>query len=252
MQACHSPMKNETTEHPNFKPLYQQIKGLLIKNLEEGQWMPGESIPSETELATRYGVSQGTVRKAIDELAAENLVIRRQGRGTFVATHTEAKSEYRFLRLFSDNEPAAKPKSKYLSVQRLKAPSPEAKLLDIPPSELVLVIKRVLLFSEIPLVFDEIWLPAQPYKGLTLERLQQNTTTFYALLESVFGVRMLRATESLKAVGANTEQAKYLNVQAGEPLLFVERLSRTYSDQPVELRRGWYITDHFSYRNELY
>ena len=63
-----------------YSPLYQQIKALLLQSLDRGEWKPGESIPSEFDLAARYQVSQGTVRKAIDELAADNLLIRRQGR----------------------------------------------------------------------------------------------------------------------------------------------------------------------------
>ena len=85
---------------PSFRPLYLQIKGLLVENLEAGQWRPGEAIPSELELAARFGVSQGTVRKAIEALASDNLVVRRQGKGTFVTTHTEEKaSTFRFLRI---------------------------------------------------------------------------------------------------------------------------------------------------------
>ena len=85
---------------PSFQPLYLQIKALLEQSLEAGEWRPGEAIPSEIELARRFGVSQGTVRKAIDALAADNLVVRRQGKGTFVATHTEEKaSSFRFLRI---------------------------------------------------------------------------------------------------------------------------------------------------------
>src|SRR5690349_24489175 len=68
---------------PAFSPLYQQIKVLILQSLQAGEWKPGESIPSEMDLAARFRVSQGTVRKAIDELAAENLVVRRQGKGTF-------------------------------------------------------------------------------------------------------------------------------------------------------------------------
>jgi len=71
---------------PAFSPLYQQIKALILQSLQQGEWKPGEAIPSEMDLAARFRVSQGTVRKAIDELAAENLVVRRQGKGTFVAT----------------------------------------------------------------------------------------------------------------------------------------------------------------------
>jgi len=215
--------------NPTFSPLYQQIKGLLLKSLQEGEWKPGELIPSETELAARYGVSQGTVRKAIDELAAENLVD-----------------------LAADEEPGVKPKSTYLSVERVRASSQIAKLLDIKPSDAVFVVKRVMRFDGVPRIFDEIWLPASQYKGLTLERLQQWDSTLYGFLESSFNVRMLRAKEHIKAVSAQPEHSAILQVEVGTPLLLVERLSMTYADQPVELRRGWYLTDKFSYRNELY
>src|SRR5690606_42078506 len=92
-----------TSEGAAFSPLYRQIKELLVQSLERGEWKPGEAIPSEVELASRFQVSQGTVRKAIDELAAENLLLRRQGKGTFVATHHEARVRFRFLRLTPDD-----------------------------------------------------------------------------------------------------------------------------------------------------
>src|SRR5579864_2523664 len=87
---------------PAFSPLYLQIKTLILQSLHAGEWKPGEPIPSEIELAARFKVSQGTMRKAIDELAAENLVVRRQGKGTFVATHAEQHVQYRFLKLVPD------------------------------------------------------------------------------------------------------------------------------------------------------
>src|SRR5262249_48395134 len=88
---------------PSFSPLYRQIKSLLVQDLQAGVWKAGEMIPSEFELASRFQVSQGTVRKAIDDLAAENLLTRRQGKGTFVATHAEQTTRYRFLRLAADD-----------------------------------------------------------------------------------------------------------------------------------------------------
>src|SRR6478609_1583004 len=91
------------TPTPSFSPLYQQIKALILQNLKAGEWKPGEPIPSEMDLAARFRVSQGTVRKAIDELAAENLLVRRQGKGTFVATHAEEHVQFRFLRLAPDD-----------------------------------------------------------------------------------------------------------------------------------------------------
>ena len=89
----------EKASSPSYRPLYDQIKVLLTQSLIGGEWRPGDMIPSEIELAARFKVSQGTVRKAIDSLAGENILIRRQGKGTFVATHNEEGIKLRFLRL---------------------------------------------------------------------------------------------------------------------------------------------------------
>jgi GntR family transcriptional regulator len=75
-----------------FRPLYLQVKSMLVRRLADGTWIPGASLPSEAMLAAEIGVSQGTVRKALDELASENLLVRRQGRGTFVAGHDETQN----------------------------------------------------------------------------------------------------------------------------------------------------------------
>jgi GntR family transcriptional regulator len=238
--------------NPTFSPLYQQIKLLLTQSLKKGEWKPGEVMPSETDLALRYGVSQGTMRKAIDALASDNLVVRKQGRGTFVATHNEAKSQYRFLRLCDDAGSLEKPESTYLSLEQVQADDVLALRLQVNVGDLIYVIKRVLMFASKPLVFDEIYLPGSRYSSLTLARLQQWKASLYGLLETDFDVQMLRATENIKAVNAFSEQARVLQVQEGAALLYVERLSMTYSDTPVELRRGWYLTHGFSYRNELY
>ncbi|MDX1668588.1 MAG: GntR family transcriptional regulator [Limnobacter sp.] len=239
--------------NPTFSPLYQQIKALLLEALQNGEWKPGEMIPAETELAVRFGVSQGTVRKAIDELAADNLVVRRQGRGTFVATHNEAKAQYRFLRLEPDGEQVAgHPSSTYIKLEKIRATAQVAKLLAIKTSETIFLVQRVLSFAGKPVVFDEIYLPASQYKGLDLQSLVDWQGSLYGFLETRFGVRMLRATEKIKAVQAQARHCEHLGIAESEPLLHVERLSRTYSDKPVELRKGWYLTDGFVYRNELY
>ena len=112
-------------------------------------------------------------------------------------------------------------------------------------------IRRVLPFSGRPVVLDDIWLPGHMFKGLTAERLSQYQGPMYGLFESEFGVRMIRAEEKLRAVLADESVAPLLKVAPGSPLLSVERLSRTYDDQPVELRRGLYLTDQHHYRNEL-
>jgi GntR family transcriptional regulator len=237
---------------PAFSPLYQQIKALITRSLQAGEWKPGESIPSETELALRFKVSQGTVRKAIDELSAENLLVRRQGKGTFVATHAEERVQYRFLRLTGDEGQAAGPmQRRFLDCRRLRAPADVARLLDLKSGDAAVQIRRLLLANDRPVVLDDIWLPGTLFKGLTAERLSGYRGPMYGLFESEFGVRMIRADEKIRAVAADDTTAELLQVQPSAPLLSVERLSFTYGERPVELRRGLYETSTHFYRNEL-
>jgi len=234
-----------------FSPLYLQIRDRLVQGLQTGEWRPGEAIPSETELAGRYGVSQGTVRKAIDALASEHMLIRRQGRGTFVASHQEQRAQFRFLRLRPDEGEPIQPSSRFLACRRLRAPVEISRSLELRAGETVVMIHRLLDFAGSPIVFDEIWLPGARFKGLTAERLNAYGGPLYGLLESEYGTRMIRASERLKAVAAEADQARWLDVAVGAPLLLSERITMTYADRPVEVRRGWYLTRGYHYFNEL-
>jgi GntR family transcriptional regulator len=239
------------TMAPAFSPLYQQIKALITRSLQSGEWKPGEAIPSEMELAARYKVSQGTVRKAIDEMAADNLVIRRQGKGTFVATHAEQQVQFRFLRLMPDDGEPGGMERRFLDCRRLRAPADVARALDLKSGDPAVQVRRLLFFRGRPVVLDDIWLPANLFKGLTAERLGEYKGPMYGLFESEFGVRMIRAEEKIRAVAADAAAAELLGLPEGAPLLSVERLSLTYGDKPVELRRGLYNTASHFYRNEL-
>jgi GntR family transcriptional regulator len=237
---------------PTFKPLYLQVKGLLIASLEAGEWRPGEAIASETELAARFGVSQGTARKAIDALAADNLVVRRQGKGTFVATHTEEKaSMFRFLRIRRSDGRDEYPASRIIDVKRGTATPDIGRLLDIRAGTAVIVLRRVLEFAGEPVVLDEIVLPASLFRGLTKARLDAYRGSVYGFFETQFGVRILRAQEKLGAIGADAQTAAILGVRPGEPLLVVERVTYTYGNRPVEWRRGLCTTRRHYYVNEL-
>jgi GntR family transcriptional regulator len=236
---------------PTFSPLYQQIKALITQSLQSGEWKPGELIPSEVELANRFKVSQGTVRKAIDELSAENLVVRRQGKGTFVATHHEARAHFRFLRLMPDGGDAHPPENKIIEVKRLRAPAEVARQLDIKSGDSVIFIKRVQSFDGAPTILEEIWLPGLIFKGLTAERLIEYKGPMYALFETEFGTHMIHAAEKIRAVSADAGVAELLFVVENAPLLSVERVSYTYGNRPVEVRRCLYVTERHHYRNEL-
>nr|WP_116370039.1 GntR family transcriptional regulator [Cupriavidus taiwanensis] len=241
----------QSVPSPTFSPLYQQIKALITRSLQSGEWKPGEMIPSEMELASRYKVSQGTVRKAIDELAAENLVARRQGKGTFVTTHHEDVVKFRFLRLVPDEGEPHYGASHVLECKRLRAPAEIARLLDIRTGDSVVQIRRVLTFSGESTVLDEIWLLGANFKGLTAEKLTEWKGPMYALFEAEFGTRMIRASEKIRAVPADETAAELLSVPVGAPLLSVERVSYTYGDRPVEVRRGLYVTTRHYYQNDL-
>ena len=237
---------------PAFSPLYRQIKGLITASLQSGEWKPGEAIPSEIELAARFKVSQGTVRKAIDELATENLLVRRQGKGTFVATHAEERTQYRFLRLVPGRRRARGQDSAASSIAAACARPPRsARALDLKSGDAAIQVQRLLSFRGTPVVLDDIWLPGALFKGLTAERLSDYRGPLYRLFEAEFGVRMIRAEEKIRAVAADADAAALLQLPAGAPLLSVERLSMTYGDRPVEVRRGLYNTASHYYRNEL-
>ncbi len=225
-----------------------------MQGLEAGEWRPGELIPSEMELAARFKVSQGTVRKAIDELASENLVMRRQGKGTFVATHAAQHVQYRFLKLHPDagnQQGEGRAERHILECRRLRAPADIARALALRSGDTVVHVRRVLLFAGTPTILEDIWLPGHAFKGLTAEQMSSYQGPTYAMFELDYGVRMVRADEKIRAVLAQAEQAEVLRVSQTMPLLSVERTAFTYNDVPMELRRGLYRTDTHHYRNAL-
>jgi DNA-binding transcriptional regulator YhcF (GntR family) len=157
----------DPAQHPTpaFSPLYQQIKGLILQSLQAGEWKPGEAIPSEMELAARFRVSQGTVRKAIDELAAENLVVRRQGKGTFVSTHAEQHVRYRFLKLVPDSgdrEEVGPAQRTVLECRRVRASADVARALQLRTGDSIVQVRRVLSFGGVPTILEDLWLPCPP------------------------------------------------------------------------------------------
>jgi len=236
---------------PAFRPLYRQIQDLIVQALADREWQPGEMIPSEMELAARFEVSQGTVRRAIDELAAENLLVRRQGKGTFVATHADPRAFFRFLRLVPEDGSVPRSRSEPLECQSLHADQEVATALAVNLGDPVLQLRRLLRFDGQPVVVDEIYLPADLFPNLTLDQLRASDRSLYTLFESLFGVRMVRAEEKIRAVAADANAAAVLEIEQGTPLLSVERTAFTYGNRPAEWRRGLYSTVNYHYFNEL-
>ena len=100
------------TDTPGYRPLYRQVYDIMVRKVAQGVWRPGTSLPSEQNLAREMGVSQGTMRKVLDALTAENLLERRQGKGTFIAENTQERTLFRFFRI-------ARPGGKRMTPERV-------------------------------------------------------------------------------------------------------------------------------------
>jgi GntR family transcriptional regulator len=241
----------DKTASPNYRPLYDQIKVLLTQSLIGGEWRPGDMIPSEIDLAGRFKVSQGTVRKAIDSLASENILIRRQGKGTFVATHNEEGIKLRFLRLTAASGQKEALQNELLSCTKTKADNKMAAVLEIKAGAALIEIKRLLTFSGRPLIYDHIAIPAASFKGVNSTRIEENQGSLYSMYETEYGIHMIRAEERLTAVAASSVVAEALHLEVGAPLLSIERVSYTYGYKPMEWRLGLCLTDDHHYMSEL-
>ena len=212
---------------------------------------PGDQLLSESRLAERYNVSVITIKRSLEELVTEGLVYKRQGKGTFVATHSDPRSFYRFLRLVPDSGKPVPSVSDPFYCETIAATPEVAAVLGLKAGDRVLHVKRLLRFDSEPVVFDQIYLVADLFEGLTLNALRGGERSLYSLFESDFGVRMINAEEHLRAVVADEQSAGLLGVQTGDPLLLVERTAYTYGNKPVEWRLGLYCTRRHYYRNDL-
>ena len=231
-----------------FHPLYRQVRDVLIKRIVDGAWRPGELLPSETELAVDLRVSQGTVRKALDELERENFVFRRQGKGTFVARHDEARILFQFFKLVPDSGKSEFPDSQILSVTARAADAADAAALKLRAGSHIVRIERLRFLGGRVCIVERIALPQVLFPGLEKRELPNN---LYELYRSDFGVTVVRAQEKLKAVAATKRDAKYLGLTPGAPLLSIDRSAFAADGRPVERRLSFCHTDSLHYLSDL-
>jgi GntR family transcriptional regulator len=232
-------------------PLYEQIKHKILLALEQGLWKSGNLIPSESDLATSYEVSQGTIRKALDELVQQQLLIRRQGSGTFVATHQEEQSKYRFLHLANSAGVIEDSQNKILLCTHQKAPKIVYLPFKMQAEDIFVHIRRLMSFNGKPIVFEDIWLPCPLFGDISLELLASWSGSMYGLFESHFGVHMTHAEERIHAVLPSDMAAEYLGIDALVPVLDIFRVAYTYGNRPVEVRQAQYITTEHHYFNRI-
>ncbi|MCP3056681.1 GntR family transcriptional regulator [Aurantimonas marianensis] len=234
---------------PAFRPLYQQVRETLVRRLIDGVWTPGLMLPSEFQIAADLGVSQGTVRKALDAMAAEHLLIRRQGRGTFVALPEEGRILFQFFRLAADDDTRLFPDSQVLTRARGRADGAAAKALQLDRNDAVWRIDRVRHLGGRAVIAEQITLPVTKFSSLGEIRDLPNNV--YALYSEVFSITIGRALERLKATAADATTATRLNCQPGHPVLSIERVAFALDGSPIEWRLSRCLTDGFHYQSDL-
>jgi len=232
-------------------PLYKDIKRQLMRSLTDGDWKPGEAIPAERRLAERFGSSIGTVRKAIDELVAENILIRQQGRGTFVATHNRDRLLFYYFHIVPESGPKAYPDVEFLAFGRGKADRIAAERLDIPVGDPVFRMRNRLGLGGQPIMVDDIVVPVARFPKLTEATFRNRPSTVYNLYQDAFGISVVRTSERLRATVADADTATVLEVAAGAPLLQIRRVAYTYNDLPVEFRVSLVNTAAHEYWAEI-
>jgi GntR family transcriptional regulator len=231
-----------------FRPLYRQVRDALVRRIIDGLWEPGAALPSETHIAMELGVSQGTVRKALDEMAAERLVIRRQGRGTFVAKHDDECLLFRFFRLAHDNGVRDFPESRLLRAGVHIADGVECERLGLLSGAEAVRILRVRYLGRRAAIIERISVPHRLMPDLANSGVPNNLYAHYAVH---YGITIMRAREQLKAVALDAADAAILGVETHAPALAIDRLALSLDEIPVEWRVSLCLTADLHYVSDL-
>ena len=232
-------------------PLYRAAKRALLEAIASGRYAPGQALPSETALATSMGVSIGTLRHAVDELVADHILVRRQGRGTFVATHNSERFVFQFFHVEGRDGTRALPVVELLAFERIRADDEAAEALAVRPGEPLLRIENRLSLQGRPVVFDTLHLPASLFKGLTEKRFRERPGTIYQLYQFDYGITVVRVLERATAVAADRSAARVLGLPPGAPVLRVRRTALGFGDRPVEWRISIIHTAQHDYVHTL-
>jgi GntR family transcriptional regulator len=233
------------------RPLYEEVRARLIESISAGRWRPGEAIPSETALAAAFGVAIGTIRKAVDSLVAEQALVRRQGKGTYVTAHDGRRLMFHFFHIVDRDGVKAYPQVRTVAFRRDRAGAAEARALAIAPDDKVVRIRNVLSLGGSPAIVDDITLAALLFPGLTEKIFLARGNTIYHLYQSRYGINVLRTDERLRAVLAPRDVAQLLDVPPASALLEIRRVALTFRDRPVELRVSRVDTTRHDYHNTL-
>jgi GntR family transcriptional regulator len=217
------------------------LKQALRNEIERGVYKPGDRLPSEPELIRQYGISRITVRQALDELETEGLIVRRHGKGTYVAERRIEQELVRLTDFMEDMQQAGQnPSSRVLALAHEPASPAVAVALHLKDGTEVVRVNRLRLADGRPMAFDITWLPLR--FGELLVGMDLTRETIYHILETRYAITAATATH---------QQADLLDMPAGAALLLIQRISYTKGDEPIYVQERYYRPDRVQYRVRL-
>lgn len=230
-------------------PAYARLRDTLAARIANGEWTADQPIPSESRLAQEYRLSVGTVRKGVDGLVSEGLLERRQGSGTYVKAPSFDATLFRFFQWRDvDGADVSIPSSQLILRSACFAPSEAAEALGTSD---VIKIVRLRSLSDLPVLFEEIYIPIAQFDGF--DALDENAfgPLLYPLYFEYFGVLVKRATDVLSFDTATDTVAKQLRLRPGDPLAVIRRTAFDIEGKPVEWRIAHGSAAQFRYRTEI-
>lgn len=242
-------MTKEINSTPRYQPLYKQVYDTLINRLSQGYWRAGDTLPSEFALADELGVSQGTVRKALNSLVSKNILRRQQGKGTYVTEHTAESALYRFFRYRETGGERLIPQTNVLSRRRRKAKKSERQRLGIDSQEFVSEMIRVRSFNGKPVIYEVVVQPLSIFPGL--DKLKELPDSLYSFYQTEYGISIVEVQDELTAIDLPDKIASHLELPSGSAALMTDRLSINIDDRPVEWSLAYCNTKDFVYAVSL-
>lgn len=228
-------------------PLYRSIKFELTRAISQGKIQAGSPLPTEKELANRFQVSVGTVRRAMADLVAEKVLVRQQGRGTFLAPVDSTRMLNSFWHIARRDGGREVPIVQTLRFEEGVADEHTAMRLKIHTGDPIFVVVNLMLMGGDPVLLDGLHIPKAIFPTLTQEQFVSRDATIYDLYQTRFHVTVVKTIDYVRAISADSDTAKRLDVAFGTPLLEVVRVAYALDDQPVELRRSLLSTEHYEF-----
>ena len=227
-------------------PLYEMVDSLIRQRLVDNVYPPGSALPSEMQLSRELGVSQGTVRRALDAMVTEGLLLRRQGLGTFVSEMEDRRALFLFFNMVGRDGRSEMPAAHLVDSVGGDASQDEAVRLRLAPGAPVRRLRRVRLLEERPVILETIAVSEDVFPDLGKQSPPPDH--LFRHYEEVYGVTVVRAEERLSADAATAEDARLLDVPEGTPLLVIDRTAFALDGRPVEWRISRCDTANHSYR----